>query len=275
MTGTLLLALLVLAFAAALVGLYLRERGRTTRLRDELQEARRATHRSQDARDAFFDLATHELRSPLAAILGYQELLADGAYGDLGPAREPVHRIGRSADHLLHLIDGVVELSRLRTGSLRPDLGPVDLGIVLSAVADGFRARAAERSIEPRVTLPGDLPTLRSDQDRLVRSLDLLVTSALKHPADAHMDLDVRADAHGVRVRIQPADLTVRANSEDPAARYGIRLAIVDATATLLGGALDLEAGPEGHIRTLTLRIRDAGRPGDPALTRSGPDGNL
>ena len=54
----------------------------------------------------------HELRTPLAAILGYQELLADGLYGELNDRqREPVNRIQQSAQQLIHLLDGLQELA--------------------------------------------------------------------------------------------------------------------------------------------------------------------
>jgi signal transduction histidine kinase len=248
------------AIAIGLGFLWARAHGRVRRLREERAAAEAASGEAAQARDAFFDLATHELRSPLSAILGYQELLEDGAYGDLGPALDPVQRIGRSATHLLHLIDGVIELSRLRAGSVRPEAGPVDLGVLMSSIAEGFRTHAQERSIEPHVTLPGKLPTIRSDQERLVRALDLLVTSALKHPAGSSLGFDVHDTADGVTVRLEPTDIEVRDAGDDPAVRLGIRLAVADALARLLGGSLDIRSGPDGSIASLTLRIRDLDR---------------
>ena len=250
----------LLGFALGALGaglLWARERRRARRLRDERDAADAHAEESATARDAFFDLATHELRSPLSAILGYQELLEDGAFGDLGPALDPVQRIGRSANHLLHLIDGVIELSRLRAGTVRPDVGPVDLGVLLSSVAEAFRTQAEERGIEPHVTLTGHFPTLRSDQERLVRALDLLVTSALKHPSAPSLSLEVRSRTDGITARLHPTDIEVREAGDDPAVRLGIRLAVADALARLLGGSLDLETGPEGSITSVTLRIRD------------------
>jgi signal transduction histidine kinase len=254
-------AAVVLGLAAVVLAiLWAREHARVRRLREEREAAGAESAQAAEAREAFFDLATHELRSPLSAILGYQELLEDGVYGDLGPALEAVERIGRSATHLLHLIDGVIELSRLRAGTVRPELESVDLGVLLSTVADAFRTQARERSIQPRVSLPGQLPTIRSDQGRLVRSLDLLVTSAIKHPAGSSLDLEVRTDGDDVTVRIEPTRIEVREAGQDPAVRLGIRLAVADALASLLGGSLDLDTEPDGSITTLTLRIRDLGR---------------
>lgn len=253
-------ALLAVVLAAAVAAVTLLAH----RLRREQRRAAEAEARAAAttaARDAFFDLATHELRSPLAAILGYQELLQDGAYGDLDEsAIEPVVRIGRSARHLLHLIDGVVELSRLRAGGVRPDLEPVNTGVLLAGVADAFRAHARDRGLEPQVHIPPDLPTIRSDPERLLQALDLLVTSSVKHPDGLALHLDVSSSGDDLTLRIHPTELTFREHADDPELRLGIRLAVAGRVATLLGGGLDFEtSGEDPVIRAVTFRVRDLG----------------
>lgn len=263
MLGLILVALLGLSTAAFAL-LWLGERRKRVEAEQAREEARRRRKEADAARDGFFDLATHELRSPLSAILGYQELLADGAFGPLQEgAEEPVDRIGRSARHLLHLIDGVIELSRIRVGGVRPNAESINLGVLFSAVVDAFRVHARERTIEPRISLPASLHDIRSDQDRLIRCIDLLMTSALKHPAEAYMSLDVTALSHGVQVRIGPTAIDVKDHQADATTRYGIRIAAARGIATLLGGSLDVETGDDGEIRALTLRIRDL-EPGPP-----------
>lgn len=259
MSPTLLFVLPLLALAAALIaaGLWIRVRRRIARLEEQNTALRQQLETANAARESFFDLVTHELRSPLSAILGYQELLGDGAYGDLPErAAEPVVRIGRSARHLLHLIEGVVELSQIRSGTVRPDIEDVDLGVLFTALADGFRTAATERRVEPTVRIPDSLPTIRSDQDRLVRALDLAITSAVKHPGDSSITLDITLDDHGVIVRISGTALFPM-DSDDLAHRVGIRLAVAHGIAAVLGGSLTFETDPEGVIRALTFRIPD------------------
>lgn len=227
-------------------------------LRRRLEEAERRAEQAVGARDGFFDLATHELRSPLAAILGYQELLQDGAYGDLGSAAaEPIARVGRSAHHLLHLIDGLVELSRLRAGGVVPDIEPVNTAVVVSGIADAFRVQTRDRGIEARVDVPRELPTIGSDHDRLLRALDLFLASAVKHPVGGTMALDVRSDGKTLELRIHPTEIAIRDHAEDPELRLGIRLAVAGRVAELLGGGLDLETDDGGVIRALRLHVRD------------------
>lgn len=252
---TIALALLALAFLALLVAAAVLGR----RASAALDDARAHAARADQAREAFFDLTTHELRSPLAAILGYQELLADGAYGEMQPAAtEPIARLGRAAQHLLHLIDGVVELSRLRVGALEPDAEPVHLANLVAGIADAFRTHASDRGIEPRVDIQPKLPIITSDPDRLVRALDLLITSALKNPAGDYIGFEAGSHGDDLEIRIQPIRLLVHDASDDPAVRLGIRLAVAGGIARLLGGDLDLDSDDDGAtIRALRFRVRD------------------
>ncbi len=249
------LALLGGAAAGALAtGLCTRRRARNQRR--ELEEARRRLERARAARESFFDLTTHELRSPLSAILGYQELLRDGAYGELGPeGRDAADRLGRAARHLLHLIDGVIELSRMHAGDVALDLEDVDLGVVLSSTTEAFRAHASERGITPTVEMPEQLPVIRTDPDRLLRALDLTVTSAVRHPAGSAMTLRVDVGDDALAVALEPTDFAVDAATEDPAVRVGLRLAVVGRIAALLGGDLALEIDGD-RARTIGFRVR-------------------
>lgn len=246
------------ALALVLTALWLRARAGSRDLERRLEAANQRLDASTMARDTFFDLVTHELRSPLTAVLGYQELLRDGAYGSFDDAaEEPIDRIGRSARHLLHLIDGTVELGRLRSGGLRPSVETVDLGIVLPPVLDAFRARLRDRGLEARVHSPDRLPTIRSDQDRLARALELLITSATRYPAGESLTLDIDTTDDGVSVTIHETTIPVREEADDPALRLGIRLAVASGLARLLGGRLDLQPADGPIVRRVTFHVPD------------------
>lgn len=248
-TGT---ALLVGAAAAvgalAGAGWGLRRRRRLDR---ELHDARRRTEAARTARHRFFELATHELRGPLTAILGFQELLRDGAYGELtGEARDAVVRIGRAGRQLLALVDGVIELAGIQAGDVRPDIDDVDLGILLATTAETLRSRAGERGVEARARIPDRVPAIRSDGARIRRVLDLMVTSAVRHPAGTGLEMDVDIGRDAVTVALGPVALDI--DADDPGAG-GLRMAVAAGTARLLGGELSLGRTAAGQ--TLTLRV--------------------
>jgi signal transduction histidine kinase len=250
-------ALVGLALAA--VVLWKRERQRVAHLEVRLREETNRVQASHQASSAFFNLVSHELRSPIASIIGYQELLRDGAYGSLGDgAVEALDRIGQSAYHLLHLVDGIVDLASEHAGTLAPDLQPVPLAPLIDHVVTAFHAHARERALRHSVHMDSRLPEVRSDPERLQRALELLVISALKHPAGDRVELTIEAADGGANVRIDGVRLPVDRDAEDPVVRTGIRLAIVAGTARHLGCELRLEPEDADVARQVRLLIRDA-----------------
>jgi signal transduction histidine kinase len=256
--GAALVAALAIAGAAMAV-VWWRQRNRARRLDAQLRQQRQRTDEAAHAGDAFFGLVSHEFRSPIAAIIGYQELLRDKAYGDIGDAAlEPLDRIGRSATLLLHLIDGSLDLARIQAGDLSPDLQETDLETVLAGVAREFRDHCLERSLRHAVHMEDALPTIWSDPERIARALHLLVVSAVKNPSGEQLELRVSRERDGATVRIRGTRIPIRTESLDPALRTGIRLAIASALAELLGGSLHLEPADDTHTGESIFRIRDA-----------------
>lgn len=256
MTGPLLLVLAALGIA--FVALWWQERRRNKQLRRQIEAQRQRADTAGQAGDAFFDFVSHELRSPIAAIIGYDELLRDGAYGMLGDgAEEPLHRIGRSARYLLHLIDGTVDLARQRVGDLTPRIEPVALHDLIDNAVQTFRTHAEERALEYSTRVDPDIPDIRSDLERLPRALDLMLFSAVKHPGNSGVDLRVEREDDGATVRVTGVRLPFHPEADDPVLRTGIRIGIVAATARLLGGELRVESDTPDAATALTLRIRD------------------
>ena len=115
-----------------------------------------------------------------------------------------------------------------------------------------------DRDLDPIVDIQPDLPTITSDPERLLRALDLLVTSAVKHPDGRALHLDVRSDGDDLQLRIHPTDLSFRELGDDTELRLGIRLAVAARVATLLGGGLGFETRDDDEvIRAITFQVRD------------------
>ena len=253
MTG--LIAALAGGIALGAVIARLRARRRRRELETELDDARRRLARAVEARETFFALATHELRSPLSVIFGYRELLRDGAYGPISEeAADALDRMGHAARHLLHLIDGIIELGRLESGSVRLELDTVDVGAIITATAETFRAQAEDRGLNPRVEVPSTTPRIRTDRERMLRAIDLTLTSAIRHPAADTITLEAVVDDGTVTLRIGPTDLDLGSELPD-AAGMGIRLRAAARIAELLDGSLDLRV-EEGRAREITLVFR-------------------
>lgn len=191
----------------------------------------------------------HEMRTPLAAILGYQELLAEGIFGKVDErGQEPLSRIAYSARQLLHLIDGVQEImsppeKRLELNEEVFDPTPVLRMCIRNATTD-----AHGRSVKLAEDISRDLPAINGDPDRFCRAIDLALAAAIKTSHGATIAVSARAQ-DGLEVLI--AGTALRPGRDDPPATHlvdgkdkltgaGLRLAIVRHLAQQMDGDIRL-----------------------------------
>jgi PAS domain S-box-containing protein len=150
------------------------------RLRSEEAEA------ASRVKSEFLAAMSHELRTPLQAVIGYASLLEDGLSGPLTSAqREQLGRIRASADHLLGLIDQVLDLSRAEVGLLRLAAEPVEPCALVRDAAELVRPQAAARGLDLVVEeCPEGLQKLPLDPGRLRQILLNLLSNAIKFTDD-------------------------------------------------------------------------------------------
>jgi phosphoserine phosphatase RsbU/P len=123
----------------------------------------------------------HELRSPLSAILAYSALLLDEEFGPLQDRqREGVARIQMSGQHLLSIIENVLDVARINAGVLRLSSTLVHVDAVLDEAVHMVQPRATEKQQELRLS-PGEGLMVRADPNRLRQALVNLVGNAIKY----------------------------------------------------------------------------------------------
>jgi signal transduction histidine kinase len=179
-----------------------------------LEEARRkleaalADARRADAlKSIFLANVTHELRTPLNAITGFSELLASEHYGPINDKqREFVDSIASGGQHLLGLIDGIIDLTRIEAQQIRLDVGPVDLahlvGLTLRTVEAARHGRPTARIV---TDLASGLPDVLADDGKLRQILTNLIGNAVKFtPPEG--EVTVRARAEGAECILEVAD---------------------------------------------------------------------
>jgi signal transduction histidine kinase len=151
------------------------------RLFDEIQDKSRQLEEASKHKSQFLANMSHELRTPLNAIIGYTELILDNVYGDTPEKmRVTLQRIERNGRHLLGLINEVLDLSKIEAGQLTLTLGDYSLRQVVHDVYSAVESLAAEKRINFKVEMPGDLPPGRGDERRLTQVLLNLVGNAIK-----------------------------------------------------------------------------------------------
>jgi signal transduction histidine kinase len=245
--------------------LHARTRKQARKMEDQAERLERA----MSERSRFFASISHELRTPINAVIGYSQLLEDEMYGPLAePQAEAVRRVQRSARHLLELVNDVLDISKIEAGKLEIFPEPTDLTEVLHDTAASVHFQAEEKGLRLAVEAPA---TLRLDTDAArVRQIVLnLLANAVKFTEAGHVRVSAYPcdDAQWVEVRVEDTGAGIAPEDqqriweefeqvEGATARggTGLGLAISRRLAALLGGELQLQS-EVGVGSVFTLRL--------------------
>jgi two-component system phosphate regulon sensor histidine kinase PhoR len=141
---------------------------------------RTGLRQSETSHREFVSNVSHELRNPLASVKALIETLEDGAIDEGEVAREFLERIRHDTDRMNHLVDDLLELSRLESGRLTLQRGPVDLALLVAEVRSSFVPRADDLNIGLEAPVIDGLPAVNADAERLRQVLINLVENALR-----------------------------------------------------------------------------------------------
>ena len=177
-------ALAAIAVAAAVVFGFVRQRRQADRLTDrtrELEQLSAELYRANRTKSEFLANVSHELRTPLAAIVGFADLLRDGAYGELSPRQAgPVERIESAAHHLQALVEQVLDLAKMSAGRLEVHLEALKLRPFVIDVATEIEPLVSQKGIAFSISVPAALPLITTDPTHLRQILVNLLGNAIK-----------------------------------------------------------------------------------------------
>ncbi len=268
------------------------------RLRDKgvaLAEQGERLSRASKVKTEFLASMSHELRTPLSAILGFADLLLTSSKEQLSPrARESLERIQRNGDHLLGLINDVLDLAKAEAGRIDVRLAPVNVGLLARACVaevDSLRSGKDVRLVADVGETPVETMT---DVQRVRQILLNLLANGIKFTDHGEVAVTVRATATEVRLAVRDTGIGIPAHAmkelfqdfhqleAGDGRRYdgtGVGLALSRRLARALGGEIEVRSG-EGQGSTFTLLLprvapqRTSGLPPD-AAAREGQGGVL
>ncbi len=147
----------------------------------KLQEAFDRLKELDRLKSNFLATVSHELRTPLTSIIGYSEMMVEGIAGDLtDEQREFVGTIREKGEQLLSLIKGLLDLSKLESGTMSLRKDSIDVAPVLQDVAQTLTPTARKKEVTIAVDIENGLPLLWADADRLRQVLLNLTENAIK-----------------------------------------------------------------------------------------------
>ncbi len=144
----------------------------------------------------------HELRTPLSVMRGNLEAILDGVFE---PSRENVTAIHRETILLSRLVDDLQELALAEAGQLRIEMEPASLASLIERAASSATPRAAKEGVSIVTEVPGDLPLVNMDQQRIGQVLSNLVDNAVRHSPEGSA-VTIRAERTEDAVRVDVVD---------------------------------------------------------------------
>jgi signal transduction histidine kinase len=256
----------------------------TARVERALRERNEALETAGRLKSEFIANVSHDLRTPLNAVIGFAEILSNQYFGTLNPRQlDHSHSILESARLLLRLINDILDLATIEAGYMALETGRIDVSEMLECVLTLTRERARSRDLELDLRCPREIGVIEGDERRLKQALFNLISNAVKFtPPGGAIRLEAarREDALLLTVvdtgiGIPPADQTRVFEKFERGERQsgaGIGLSLVKSLIELHGGTVVIEsASGQGTRITCRLPVTQRATP-DPAASRSHPE---
>jgi signal transduction histidine kinase/DNA-binding response OmpR family regulator len=242
------------------------------RYKDQLEEkvqlrtvdlvlARNAAEAANKAKSVFLSSMSHELRTPLNAILGFSNMMRKDPLL-LQEQRENLDIINRSGEHLLTLINDVLEMAKIEAGRVQLESAPFDLGGLVRDVTDMMHMRAQEKGLQLLVDQSSEFPRyIKGDEARVRQVLINLLGNAVKFTQQGGVTVRFGMKPHATppRLLIEVEDSGIGIKPEDQQRIFepfvqlgqtaaqtgtGLGLTITRQFVQLMGGAISVESTP-------------------------------
>jgi signal transduction histidine kinase len=213
----------------------------------------------------------HELGRPLGALLAGTQALQGGAVEEEALRQELLSGMQDEIGRLRHLLDDLAGLYDKTLGAMEMTVKPLDLGAWLPGVLAPWREAALEKGLEWQAAIPGDLPSIPADADRLAQVIGNLLSNAIKFtPSGKAISVETHKEDHGLALIVRDTGPGIpRAEQKhifEPFHRVsngkrfpqgmGLGLAIARDIALAHGGSLKLtRSSPEGSEFALWLPL--------------------
>jgi signal transduction histidine kinase len=213
---------------------------------------------------------SHELRTPINALIGYTSLMLDRIYGDLTAKQvEGLTRNQASAQHLLALINDILDLARIEAGKTPVRLEASELRPLLVEVAEQMEPLVKRKALEFRVSIDEHIPVVLTDPTKVKQIVLNLLSNAVKFTnrgfvsfgaSTAGSELVVQVSDSGIGIKPQNLDVIFeefRQVDQSRTREYGgtgLGLSITRKLVSLLGGQLSVES-EYGHGTTFVVRL--------------------
>jgi signal transduction histidine kinase len=177
---------------------------RNAQLFSQSQAAQKEAEEANRVKSQFLANMSHELRTPLNAILNFTEFVMDGDLGEVNEEQEEtLQKVVSSGEHLLSLINDILDITKIEVGMLELFIEDVDINQSLKAVVSTGKGLVKDKPIELRVEVEPDLPIISGDRRRLHQVFLNLLSNAVKFTPTGSVTLAASRQEDGVLIIVK------------------------------------------------------------------------
>ncbi|HEV7836826.1 MAG TPA: ATP-binding protein, partial [Gemmatimonadaceae bacterium] len=253
-----------------------------------LQWQSRELEKANRLKSEFLASMSHELRTPINALIGYASLMLDRIYGDLTPRQEEgLKRIQSAAQHLLALINDILDLAKIEAGRMPLHLDDVSLSDVMREVSQQIEPLVKKKSLTYKVELPANDLTLHTDRTKVKQIMLNLLSNAVKFTHVGGVSVIVSRDEEDLRFDVSDTGIGIRAGDLESIwedfrqvdqsrtrefGGTGLGLSITRKLVDALGGHVFAESVfGKGSTFTVVLPVRSVARDDTPRVVDTVP----
>ncbi|MEX2109748.1 MAG: ATP-binding protein [Gemmatimonadaceae bacterium] len=177
-----------------------------------LQWQSRELEKANRLKSEFLASMSHELRTPINALIGYASLMLDRIYGDLTPRQEEgLQRIQSAAQHLLALINDILDLAKIEAGRMPLHLEDVTLGAIMTEISQQIEPMVKKKDLSFNIELPSTNLVLHTDRTKVKQILLNLLSNAVKFTHTGGIWISVSKDEEDLRFDVRDTGIGIRA----------------------------------------------------------------
>jgi len=246
-----------------------------------LQWQSRELEKANRLKSEFLASMSHELRTPINALIGYASLMLDRIYGELNPRQEEgLSRIQGAAQHLLALINDILDLAKIEAGRMPLHLDDVTLGNIVTEISQQIEPLVRKKSLTYNVEMPSKDLVLHTDRTKVKQILLNLLSNAVKFTHQGGIWVTISKDEEDLRFDVRDTGIGIRATDLESIwedfrqvdqsrtrefGGTGLGLSITRKLVDALGGHVFAESVfGQGSTFTVVLPVRSIVRPDDP-----------
>jgi signal transduction histidine kinase/DNA-binding response OmpR family regulator len=241
----------------------------------ELVTAKQSAERANRAKSVFLANMSHELRTPLNAILGFSSLMQNDSMTSENQ-RHNLDIINRSGEHLLHLLNDILDTAKIEAGQVQLDNQPFDLGAMVREVTEMMRVRAEDKDLQLKRDQTSQFPHyIVGDEARLRQILINLLSNAIKYTLQGEVTLRLCKHSNKTdHLLIEVTDTGIGITPEEQQHIFepfiqlgeyngskgtGLGLTITKQFVHIMGGHIDLESTPgNGSVFRIAIPLVEA-----------------